>query len=399
MPSTIVTVGGWVFMVVAGAVIYRTSRKAGKRVALNAAELRREKAKLARENTVVEKHTKSEKSEKKTEKKPKQNKAPDSEPAWLSNDAVEVDPREELDNKAFAKRLQSVKAGTTLKQAATTAGRQKSVKQSRAQEKEVSSDNTAPSSNAGGDADDDQSPINSPKFGATEDHSSVGGGVSDMLEAPGPGPKVLKVTSPTNPAPANKQKTVAAAAPVMTKKQRQNQKKSEEASLAKADAEKERKKQEEKQRRTAREAEGRAAKDGSSFLASKAPAASVWTPGSSNGNVASKTELLDTYETAPKAEASTTASSEEWQNLPSEEEQLKRAMEESSDWQEVLDKKKKNKTAKPIGESKDAVASVSSEGEQSDKKPKKKPAPTPLQKTNTQNANPFRAVQDTEWEV
>lgn len=412
----LVTVGGYVALAGAGALLYYASiKKGGKRAPLSAAELRKEQKKKIRELAAQNSSEKDAKSEKeKPKKKPKQ-KAPEPEPAWLSNTA-EADNGEEIDNRAFARQLSSVKAGTTLKSTATVGGRQKSVKQSRAQEKPPleSSDNTAPSSNAGGDADDDQSPINSPELGATDSHSPVRGGVSDMLEAPAAGPSVLRVTSPTNPAPAKKSKTVAPAAPAETKKQRQNRKKNEEQSAAKLEAEKERKRLEEKQRRTAREAEGRAAKDGSSFLAAKAPATSVWTPGSStNGTPKAEIDLLDTYEPAPKkpVAASNTESeqTDEWQNLPSEEEQFKRAMEESSDnWQTVSTQKKKKKTKSAPGEEiKAPQEKSSSEGEKPYEKPKKIAPTGPgqswkvdrVQHIEGKEVHSTSRVQDSEWEV
>jgi len=415
MAGLLVTVGGYVAIAGAGALLYYAStKKAGKRAPLSSAELRKEQKKKLRELAAQNSAEKDARTEKeKPKKKPKQ-KAPEAEPAWLSNTA-EVDTQEEIDNRAFARQLSSVKAGTTLKSTATVGGRQKSVKQSRAQEKPVveSSDNTAPSSNAGGDADDDQSPINSPELGATDNHTPVRGGVSDMLEAPAAGPSVLRVTSPTNSAPAKKPKTTAPVVPAETKKQRQNRKKNEEQSAAKLESEKARKGLEEKQRRTAREAEGRAAKDGSSFLAGKAPANSAWTPASTNGTPKAEINLLDTYEPAPKkpVTASKTESeqTDEWQNLPSEEEQFKRAMEESSDnWQTVSTQKKK-KTTKPVAgeENKALQEKSSSEGEKVYEKPTKIAPTGPgqswkvdrVQHIEGKEVHSTSRVQDSEWEV
>lgn len=84
---------------------------------------------------------------------------------------------DEIDNKEFARQLASLKTGTIIAPQSQAANKQKSVKQSRAQEKlpvETSSDNaTAPSSATGGDADDDQSPLNSPELSATSMASAV----------------------------------------------------------------------------------------------------------------------------------------------------------------------------------------------------------------------------------
>ncbi|KAH8591679.1 hypothetical protein B0O99DRAFT_654341 [Bisporella sp. PMI_857] len=364
MSSSYYTVGGYLVLILAGGVIYYSStKKGGKRAQLNAAELRREKARKAREEGA---QTVTEKDSKVTEKPKKKPKAkapePDSEPQWLSNDTSS----DKVDDAEFARQISGVQTGTTLRQAPKIGGRQKSVKQSRAQEKPIASasSDTAPSSNAGGDADDDQSPINSPVLGATDDRSPVtGGDISDMLEAPTAGPSILRVTSPKDSAPTKKQKTPAAPAPTETKKQRQNRKKKEEQSALRLEAEKERKKLEEKQRRTAREAEGRAAKDGSTFVPTNAPSSSVWSSeATTNGTSTPKphVELLDTYETpsnSSKAGGDITPDSEhtgDWQKLastlPSEEEQIRQAIEDSDNWETVQTQKRKKKTRPAPGE-------------------------------------------------
>lgn len=85
---------------------------------------------------------------------------------------------DDVDNKEFARQLSSIKAGHVISGKSQATTKQKSVKQSKAQEKaekaqekaavEASSDNaTAPSSATGGDADDDQSSVNSPELRAT----------------------------------------------------------------------------------------------------------------------------------------------------------------------------------------------------------------------------------------
>ena len=83
----------------------------------------------------------------------------------------DTDRDDEVDNKEFARQLASLKTGTLMAPKSQAASKQKSVKQSRAQEKlpvETSSENaTAPSSATGGDADDDQSSLNSPELSAT----------------------------------------------------------------------------------------------------------------------------------------------------------------------------------------------------------------------------------------
>lgn len=277
--------------------------------------------------------------------------------AQVSSDRDE----EEIDNKEFARQLSSAKSGTLQPSKTAEASRQKSVKQSKAQEKavpiEASSDVTAPSSAAGGDADDDRSSLNSPELGATSNDTPVtNGGISDMLEAPAPGPSILRVTSPANPAPPKKVKAPAAFEQAETKKQRQNRKKAELKKAEREEEEKQRKIALEKQRRTAREAEGRAAKDGSTFMASKAPATSAWTappapvPAVNGKGVSANVDLLDTYDAASaKAAASSNSESEhvggDWQKIASslsEEEQM-RMISESDNWETVKEKRNKKK--------------------------------------------------------
>lgn len=187
-----------------------------------------------------------------------------------------------------------------------------------------------------------------------------------MLEQPSAGPSVLKITEPANPSQPKKSKQPASFEAVETKKQRQNRKKAEAAKQAREEDEKERKALMEKQRRTAREAEGRAAKDGSTFMATKAPAESAWvapTNGTSSNDSkpAEKVQLLDTYEPAKKASKPAAAPANEtqyseselagsdWQknysSLPSEEEQERIAIEESDEWQTVKAKTKERKKA------------------------------------------------------
>jgi hypothetical protein len=256
-----------------------------------------------------------------------------------------------MNNREFARQLSSAKSGTLLPSKTQDSNRQKSVKQSKAQEKalvETSSDATAPSSAAGGDADDDRSSSNSPELEATSIDSPVtNGGISDMLEAPAAGPSTLRITSPTNPTQPKKAKAPAASAPTETKKQRQNRKKAEEKKAAREAEEKERKVLAEKQRRTAREAEGRAAKDGSTSMAAKAPSSSAWTgppPTTSSSAKENFPPNLDTYESLEAASKKESNSESDWQKVAasmSEGEQL-RAF-ENENWEPVQGKKSKKK--------------------------------------------------------
>ncbi|KAH7162999.1 hypothetical protein B0J13DRAFT_615605 [Dactylonectria estremocensis] len=270
------------------------------------------------------------------------------EQAWLSNTQEKAD---DVDNIKFAKQLAKAQSGTKF--ASKSEGgkqREKSVKQSRANKINVAAEEkeSAPSSTTGADADDDQSPITSPEVGP-----AVAGDVSDMLEATAARPAVLRLTD-TAPK-QQKPKAAKAPEPVETKKQRQNRKKAEAAKIAREESEKDRKVLEEKQRRTARIAEGRAAKDGSQFMAANGSKSS-WTQGapSNKATPASETngthQPLDTFEPATTtAKPATTAKSAQgnWiSSLPSEEEQMEMLKTDEDEWSTVKTKTKSKKNPK-----------------------------------------------------
>lgn len=108
-------------------------------------------------------------------KKPQASKIEQEESRPLATKGTDGD--DEVNNREFARQFASVQSGTIIAPKSQAASKQKSVKQSRAQEKppvETSSDNaTAPSSATGGDADDDQSSLNSPELSATSMASPV----------------------------------------------------------------------------------------------------------------------------------------------------------------------------------------------------------------------------------
>lgn len=311
-------------------------------------------------------------------------KAEREEQAFTTGRADEADDAtEEINNREFARQLQNAKAGTVIASKSQAAGRPKSVKQTRAQEKpvaETSSDNaTAPSSTTGGDADDDESPLNSPELAATAVDGPVGSSdISDMLEKPAAGPSVLKINAPTNPVPVKKAKAQAAPAVVEGKQQKKNKKKAEQAKAAKEQAEAERKEKLEKQLKTARIAEGRAAKDGSSFMAAQAPSSTAWTGpaakanGDKNGANTSNVELLDTYESSSSNAAATvpegvySQSQVHGTGILTEEEALAVAMKESENWEVVKTKEKKTRAKKAASPetkaTKEAAAVASDEG-------------------------------------
>ncbi|KAG0649736.1 hypothetical protein D0Z07_3923 [Hyphodiscus hymeniophilus] len=343
---------------------------------------------------------------------------PKSESTLLAN---EVDhDEEELNNKEFARQLSSTKAGTLMPSKSQDGGRQRSIKQTRAQEKpvETGSDNGT----TGADADDDRSPVNSPELGARAT-LAYDGDVSDMLESRTPGPSVLRLTSPSMPATTKKTKAAGPPEVSETKKQRQNRQKTELRKQMREEEEKERKILLEKQRRTAREAEGRAAKDGSAFMAAKAPTLSAWTgPTETNGNANKTTDIarvdfLDTY--TPKASTSHETSQSEselagsdWQKVAesiSEEEQVRRAMEDSDSWKTVSKDKRKKKiqpaqstqpTQPTKPESEDDVSDYAPPRLVAPSKPGQKWGMTLVTKVADDHYEEYhRDVQDSEWEV
>ncbi|CAK7264497.1 hypothetical protein SEPCBS119000_001017 [Sporothrix epigloea] len=271
-------------------------------------------------------------------------------------------------NREFARQLNSVKQGTKFTGKSKEEARQKSIKQSRAEEVPLvgapaataaatldSGRVSAPSSTAGIDADDDSSFVaSSPVLVAT----NQAGNVDDMLEKRAPGPAVLRLTG-TEEKPNYKTVKPKAAPPAAeTKKQRQNRKKAELAKAEREAAEKDRKVKLESQRRTARQAEGRAAQDGSAFMAAQANKSNAWTDkGKAVAAVSSETnglapvQLLDTYDAnavhtdASKSSVPFYDKAEDWMSsLPSEEEQMELLRDEDS-WNTVKTKKTKAKKA------------------------------------------------------
>lgn len=247
---------------------------------------------------------------------------------------AEYSSDEGADNREFARQLASVKQGTNLSgPKKSDEKRQKSVKQSRARTiDDPVSDNkvSAPSSTAGADADDDESPIGSPEITAVD-----AGDVSDMLEPKQSVPAVLRLTD-TDKVKQNEKKSKAPEK-VETKKQRQNRQKNEAAKAAREEAEKQRQVALEAQRRLARISEGRAAKDGSGFMAAQAQQSAWLSNGantSSNSSLAAgeyvPVQPLDTFDTSShtdvsiaKAASPEVSKADSWlSSLPSEEEQM-----------------------------------------------------------------------------
>ncbi|KAK8097144.1 hypothetical protein PG999_013088 [Apiospora kogelbergensis] len=367
--SMITTVGGWAVIIgVGGLIYYRAQTKAGRRQPAGKSTLSHAKASIGEyEKNVASAATAT---KKKAEKalKPKAKPAA-SKPAASTTSATDTAKTTATDydaeaeaaankrmNDEFARQYSSAKSGTKFEAAKRDDKKAKSIKQSRAREIEVSDDKSSfPSST--GDADDDLSETNSPEVVAADSRN-----VSDMLEPTAAGPSVMRITD-TDAVKAKKQKEKKAEI-VESKKQRQNRKKAEAAKAARQEDEVERKKLEEAQRRQARVAEGRAAKDGSAFMAA-ANKESVWKPKAGEEESPKLVELLDTEEQKPAAKATKSSApkpaapsslKDSWISaVPSEEEQMKLLQDEDS-WNEVTTKK--SKRGKKANESSTNLAST-----------------------------------------
>lgn len=214
----------------------------------------------------------------------------------------------------------------------------------------------------------DSSPATSPVRAAPKVPS--GKDVSDMLPTAGAGANVLSIKASDKPAKATKPKVQKVEAPQETKKQRQNRQKKEAEKAQREEDEKARQILLEKQRRTAREARGEPAKNG---VPAKLPTSNPWAGQSSGGAVqapssAPSGQLLDTFDVASTASSSATngtintpdtvSNSGSFNGLPSEEEQLRLAMEDDSAWTTIPKGGKKQKTTQVAEESNTPSASV-----------------------------------------
>ncbi|KAH6689142.1 hypothetical protein F5X68DRAFT_77710 [Plectosphaerella plurivora] len=406
-------IGGWVtVLAVAGAMGYQYYSKSQPAA-------KKEKAAVAANIPKKQNRAKKQRQEAFTAQKATAVETPAAVTTPSANSKKERD--EESDNKAFAAQMANVKAGKKFdgKSNADKKQKQKSVKQSRAAEpletKAEPEVEAAPASPEVEAADvDSSSAAASPEVAAADPS-----GVSDMLEPTSSGPSVLRLTDTDKV----KQKAKVTKAPeqVESKKQRQNRKKAEERKLAREEDEKERKVLMEKQRRTAREAAGVPAKDGSQFT-NAAVKSSAWTAGATNGTTPKKEETLevqplDTFEsTKTDAPAASIAPAKQqpkdtsaWtSSLPSEEEQLEAAKAEDDAWATVPTKG--SKKAKKTQSSENLVPSAPA------KEARPAPAPLPVNgnsKKPTASYGSFSAltvdkttaqdddedVEETEWDV
>ncbi|KAI9738647.1 MAG: hypothetical protein M1834_008152 [Cirrosporium novae-zelandiae] len=261
-----------------------------------------------------------------------------------------ADEDESLSNKEFARRMSGVKAGTLLTPSTQQKPKAKSMKQRHSQV-----DTSASTSTTGRDAEDGLSATTSPSLGGKDSGTVlVSGDISDMLEAPAEAAGVLRLTDPVQP-PRQKQQRQQKPAPVQeTKKQRQRRQRKEEDRLARQEDEAQRRILLEKQLRTAREAEGRPARNG---MSAASPASNAWTSQSKPANndqpstVASSadSQLLDTFDSGKKVSKESAATNGKWAHeLPSEEEQMRiiNEMDENAGWNTVTKPKKGKKKGK-----------------------------------------------------
>ncbi|KAK7976715.1 hypothetical protein PG990_008561 [Apiospora arundinis] len=354
--SMITTVGGWAVIIgFGGYIYYRAQTKAGRRQPASKSSLSQAAKATVNEyekNVASAATATKKKAEKALKPKAKQASKPaaaaPSTTDTAKTTATDYDAEAEAAankrmNDEFARQYANAKSGTKFEGPKRDDKKAKSVKQSRAREIEAQEEKISVPSSTTGDADDDLSETNSPEVVAADSRD-----VSDMLEPTASGPSVMRITD-TDAVKAKKQKEKKEEI-VESKKQRQNRKKAEAAKAARQEEEVERKKLEEAQRRQARIAEGRAAKDGSAFMAA-ANKESVWKPKAEEEESSKLVELLDTTEQKPAAKASKPSApkpvaapsniQDSWISaVPSEEEQIKLLQDEDS-WNEVTSKKSK----------------------------------------------------------
>ncbi|KAG8625566.1 hypothetical protein KVT40_005967 [Elsinoe batatas] len=201
--------------------------------------------------------------------------------------AVQIDEPAQDDgaeaDKAWAQRMANARNGTNLSVPSKDSSRTKTVKTSSLE----NSQNFSAASSTGAEADDDESPSDSPR---------QAGNVSDMLEPKAAGPSVIRLTQDENRAPQRAPRQQKEFQAAETKKQRQNKKKNEERKALIEEQERDRQGKLEAQRRTAREARGEPAKNG--LQQAKAPASSVWTSSQKNEGATPVQPIEDTVDRA-----------------------------------------------------------------------------------------------------
>ena len=269
---------------------------------------------------------------------------------------------EAVNNKAFAERLNRARVGDKLAPPqAKTGNKTKAPKASFSPEISIANSATT------GDADDDRSPSPSPGLPPSSSFDAV----ADMLEKPVAAPVSLRITgeAPAKKAPKTSQK---AQEPIETAKQRRARQKREEQKALNEEAERVRRQLEEQQRRGARMAEGSSKQQRADAFAKSAQTnawaqpvkkenapptnPTQWQPldtfdGSNSTNgINGTSSSATTVGTAPSVGSSedgaAAANPSSWiDNIPSEEEQLRRfqQQDEESNWNTVSIKKKRGK--------------------------------------------------------
>lgn len=308
-------------------------------------------------------------------------------------------------NREFALQLAKAKEGTKFdKKADGKKQREKSVKQSKANQlgsaPKASEDEDEPivgsePEEISGDVPEDTN-ANIP---------AEAGRVDDMLEKKPEGPSVLRITGD---APKKEQKKATKAPEkVETKKQRQAKKKAAANKAAVEEAEAQRKVLEEKQRRTARIADGRAAKDGSQFTNA---AVNAWNESKTNSTPVTTNgfhQPLDTFETsevpAPAPAAVAPKAAPQAAPKPAAPEPV--AENNEDEWNTVTTKASKRKAAAAS-----APAAAAAAAPEEPAKPRAAPAPAPaapaVKKAAPAANNAFSALsnddeeeQEEEWDV
>ena len=343
--------------VVAGCVYYywpekkqlgNKSREDAQHAARRKAETRgRQRRRSSPERSIEDEITATERPAQSGNENARKRKVQTKEPAQPTTAVVvqaDDDPEEiDMSTKQWAQQMLKARQGEDLTSTNRKEQRVKTVKQRSAIDAPVLSSGS----------DDDTSPVQSPGLRP--------GDVSDMLEPVTAGPSSMRITAPSKP-----QKEKAVRQPreevVETKKQRQNRQKVEERRMQQQADEQARKALEENQRRAAREARGEPAKNG--MQSAKAPANNAWNAKPPNGtptppaaNPSNTAPLLDTFDVesnsssnggqASTAATSTSGGRQSYDlDLPSEEDQLARAMKQSEDesgWTTVAQPKKQKK--------------------------------------------------------
>ncbi|TQV97113.1 hypothetical protein V2A60_000253 [Cordyceps javanica] len=379
--NLIYTVGGYAALAGVGLTVYHLSTRPNAKTRAAAA-----KAKAAQPEIRKEDRKKKQRMEAFAQDAQSASKAAQNAPPEVKEPQASTNTRDTMADSAadreFAQQLSKAQEGTKFAARSDGKQREKSVKQSKADQiggssKATKTEVPAPAAPVEPEAVANvEEPVEEEAPAVTPE----AGRVDDMLEPKAAAPTVLRVAASKSTEP-KKKKENKPVEKAETKKQRQNRKKAEAAKAAREEAEVERKALEEKQRRQARIAEGRAAKDGSQFTNG---AAAAWKQGAPNGAPKTNGELhapLDTFEpTSAPAQQSNGAT----HTAPAVIEQPAEQHEE--EWSTVKTKSSKKKAAAASNSGDDEPAAA----------PKVAPKAAPaakqaIPKTNGNSANTKKA--------